>query len=79
MRQRNNKDTTKIAVQRTLSQESVIMCRVTTDQREIADYITEQYKWYADEGIAGCIGSVLATGLKTLLSNTSADSAEVSK
>ena len=76
---RNDKDVSKIAAKKFLTEDVVIKCGVTNDGQKIADDIVKSYKAFADGDIAKGIGSVLGTALDGLFGSSSANSAEVSK
>lgn len=76
---RSDKDSSKISIEKILSQEVIIKCGVVTDGQKIADDIMASYKAFADGDIAKGIGSVLSIGLDALFGNSSANSNLVSK
>lgn len=73
---RDDKDTTKIAVGKIISQSTTINCSVSTDGQKIAEDIKKSYKAFASGDIADGISSVLSTGLDALFGNASANSNE---
>ncbi|KAI9734494.1 MAG: hypothetical protein M1834_002094 [Cirrosporium novae-zelandiae] len=76
---RSTGDNFKVNISKTLLEDTVIKCSVTTDAALIAEHVKKTYKAFADGDVANGLGTVLEVGLNVLFGSATTNSAEVTK